>query len=711
MLFDQSNWKIRQGVSCKWRGAADLIDDKVILSITASGGGYDGVSESFAFTIRENNLLVLSSPFHLNLPEGSSITFSVRLSRSPTENVTITVSPDEIFNKINATFDTDADTSGDQRTLTFTPTNWNAWQTVRVSAAAGAFKTVNTDRYWGFLHITLPNGGYKSLVVVPIKANTDKAHFDMSPNMLILDEGSSQPLTIRMLSPPSSAITLTAGDLIEYEYKRISLDRRSVTFTPSNWNTPQTVTVSSLGDDDSSDERNLIGFRSLVPENEAFVEYRVSYLVRDNDLGLNVSPSSVRVDEGATVMFTVRLNSRPSGTVTVNVLPPPESDLTVDTDPYKAGNQDSLTFTTESWSTPQTVIVTAAEDEDYDGRIDGVDVSLNVLGNETDYAGQTATLRVNILGESNDPIIEMASDPLVVPEGGSATFTVRMSQPINSSFKLVVKKYRPKRFRNNDVTIDTNPHKAGNQRNLRFTPENWNIPQTVTVSAAEDDDLLFETELLSFTDAVSTTLGMIVADNDTAGLVLSTTSLNIPEGGGNDFSVVLTTQPSADVTVTLVQESPDNADVTLDESSLTFTSDNWNTPQTVRVSAGQDDDAIDDSAAISLAASGGGYGNLSPRRVAVTVNEDDEAGLTLSPGSLTIPEGDEGSFTVQLASKPSENVTVTLTQPSNIDVTADTDTATTGNQSTLTFTAANWNQAQTVTVGTLRDDDTLDDRA
>ena len=55
---------------------------------------------------------------------------------------------------------------------------------------------------------------------------------------------------------------------------------------------------------------------------------------------------------------------------------------------------------------------------------------------------------------------------------------------------------------------------------------------------------------------------------------------------------MLDTEPAADVTVT-IQASAD-ADMAVDQTALTFTADNWNAPQTIKVTAAQDDDAVTD---------------------------------------------------------------------------------------------------------------------
>ena len=58
---------------------------------------------------------------------------------------------------------------------------------------------------------------------------------------------------------------------------------------------------------------------------------------------------------------------------------------------------------------------------------------------------------------------------------------------------------------------------------------------------------------------------------------------------------MLDSQPTADVTIDITA----GGDVTTNPTSLTFTTSNWSTARTVTVSAGQDDDAVDDSVDIT----------------------------------------------------------------------------------------------------------------
>lgn len=84
-----------------------------------------------------------------------------------------------------------------------------------------------------------------------------------------------------------------------------------------------------------------------------------------------------------------------------------------------------------------------------------------------------------------------------------------------------------------------------------------------------------------------------------------------------------------------------------------------------------------------------------------TITDDDAAGISVTPanGLVTTEAGGQATFTVRLNSQPSADVTLTLS--------SDTPTEGTVSPLTLTFTAADWNSPQTVTITGV--DDTVAD--
>ena len=137
-------------------------------------------------------------------------------------------------------------------------------------------------------------------------------------------------------------------------------------------------------------------------------------------------------------------------------------------------------------------------------------------------------------------------------------------------------------------------------------------PNTITVEVTAEDGVMMQTYTVTVTRAIPVATGVTVTP----------TELTIAEGGSGTYTVVLDTQPSGDVTVTIVDPT-DNADVTAEPAALTFTTANWNSAQTVTVSAAQDDDTDGDTATVTHTVSG--YGSVvTGASVTVTVADDDD---------------------------------------------------------------------------------------
>ena len=163
---------------------------------------------------------------------------------------------------------------------------------------------------------------------------------------------------------------------------------------------------------------------------------------------------------------------------------------------------------------------------------------------------------------------------------------------------------------------------------------------------------------------------MTVTDDDEVGLTLSTTALGVAEGDDGEYTVRLSTQPTATVTVAVTGQA--GTDLTLDSTSLTLHDGD--------VEHGADGDGPLRARTTT--------GRTTRRRcctrprvattagetasVAVTVTDDDEVELTLSTTALGVAEGDDGEYTVRLSTQPTAQVTVAVTGHSGTDLTLDT---------------------------------------
>ena len=170
---------------------------------------------------------------------------------------------------------------------------------------------------------------------------------------------------------------------------------------------------------------------------------------------------------------------------------------------------------------------------------------------------------------------------------------------------------------------------------------------------AEDDetfDLRIErvqsTATYSLVDLSGNSCGSVctatvtIIDDDTAtpGVTVSTTALTVTEQDttGGSYTVVLDSAPTATVTVTVAGHA--GTDVTRTPGTLTFTTSNWDTVQTVTVTAGDDADTTDDSVTLthSAASTDTGYSGITIAGVVVTVRDNDTAQVT----GVTVDAGD-----------------------------------------------------------------------
>ena len=214
-----------------------------------------------------------------------------------------------------------------------------------------------------------------------------------------------------------------------------------------------------------------------------------------------------------------------------------------------------------------------------------------------------------------------------------------------------------------------------------------------TASADEYDAVADQTHTVTLTDDDSASIVI-----DPSGI--TTTGLTILENAGTgSFNVQLGSQPLTDVVIDL--SSSDTAEATVSPSSLTFTNGNWNVNQTITVTAVNDDLDRDDSATLTIsvndATSDDTYDAVADATASIIITDDDIADLTQSSNTSTTSENaGTASYTIVLDAEPTSDVVIDL---------ASNDTAqATVSPNSLTFTPANWDTPQTVTVTGVDDD-------
>ena len=150
----------------------------------------------------------------------------------------------------------------------------------------------------------------------------------------------------------------------------------------------------------------------------------------------------------------------------------------------------------------------------------------------------------------------------------------------------------------------------------------------------------FDNEVASFTD-------LAVNNVTSARLVFSETGLDVVEGGTAEYTVKLDSEPVRNFTLTVARNVSDPAAVTVHPASLTFTTTNWNIPQTVTVTGVQDANRAHETVRISHYSS---EDEVFSRDLTVKTIEDDYI-VNVRSLDVAVNEGD-GSAGFEISLEP-----------------------------------------------------------
>ena len=361
--------------------------------------------------------------------------------------------------------------------------------------------------------------------------------------------------------------------------------------------------------------------------------------------------NTVVEESGPTDTVTVVLNEQPTGDVTVAIVSP---DGEINTDPAE------VTFLPSNWDQPQYVTISAVEDGVADN---DQDTNFTVaVSNSTDpnYSSGLGTIRVPVSvidsGNVSGIVITSSGGNNQLNESGDGdSFTVALSMQPSAEVTITLTD-------NDSSEISYNP------TTLTFTPDNWDTSQTVDLSAPEDNIkdgnqttllTLTSTSADTASNGLSTSTEVVTVDSATEpGVTITDAPFSLMEGGTSEaLSFVLDTRPAAGTVVTITLSDNDSSEISYDPATLTFTSSNWNTPQTVEVSAVED--AIQDgdqqvSLDISVSSNpAGSYGSAMDTSLTITTQDSGNTPPDSPTGFLAIP------------TLPSGSVDLSWTEPTN----------------------------------------------
>ena len=329
--------------------------------------------------------------------------------------------------------------------------------------------------------------------------------------------------------------------------------------------------------------------------------------------GITVSTTAVTVTEQDSTGdgYTVVLDTEPTADVVVTVAGHVGTDVTA--------NPTTLTFTMSNWETAQTVTVTA--DDDADTTNDSVALTHSAASADSGYSGITIDgVAVTVNDNDTAQVLGVGVAP------GNAQLVVTWTAVDTATGYTVQWTSGGQGYNttNRQATVTSGTTTSHTITGLANGTE-YTVQVSATRTGATDGPPSAE---VTGTPAVPTA----------AGITVSTTAVTVTEqdSTGDGYTVVLDTEPTADVVVTVAGHV--GTDVTANPTTLTFTMSNWETAQTVTVTADDDADTTDDSVALthSAASADSGYSGITIDGVAVTVNDNDTAqvlGVGVAPGN------------------------------------------------------------------------------
>ena len=722
-----------------------LVSDPVGRIIVSTSSANDGADITSARSIDEGE----SDTYYVRLgsvPNSDDTEIDIRVSSEATG----TESEDADISIVNSSGNSliNANGSSSSHRLTFDTSNWFTPQEVTITANVdddvddGAFEITFTSE------VGSTSSNYnlvtKDIVISHIDQTIDPSGPDENIIQLreeesddpigilsfTIDENEETSFYVSLSHRPSADVTvrplfasttdfdeiINVGDDVRL---RSGSDRESsivetLTFTVDNYDTPQQIYIHASEDSNDDDTDYVI---RLNGENGGYNNRnaRVNLTVNETitiPARIILSRRTILLDEGGSnETYDVSLSVDPLGTATVEISV--DEDLPVSISSGSLFHESlSLTFNTDTFSRFQTI--TVRPDVSDDNTTDDIaDIGHSVSGTTIYETTPDVDLSVTVRDLGEDPIRELiiSSDDLgndeitaiTVDEDDEAFYYVQLVSRPTSTVSVTISGHSLDVLNLGTASLSSTPDDI----TLDFAVDGWNRAQRIDLYPVVDGDRVDDFITLSHTasnggyDNVSEDLSVTINDVTQPGgtIILSTTSLEISEGGDGNYLIRLSHAPTADVTVriSIVDETLISLSGAVnDDNEITFTTTDWDDNQEVIVSATNDEDSTVDSVRLTHRANGGGYNAVGFVDVTIIDVDSTDRRIIASLSSLTIEEDSSDTYTVRLSHiPPSSNSLIVDISSGDSDITV--------SPSSLTFAGSNFNSPQMVTVSVSSD--------
>lgn len=477
--------------------------------------------------------------------------------------------------------------------------------------------------------------------------DNDQAGFSLGPisNNLSEPDNSANFSVVLDIKPNVDVyLDITAGDTSEATVDPSSI---RLTFTPLNWNIPQSVIINS--EDDlliDGDQWSVITVSVDPSSDPYFVDepsQEVNVITTDNDVaGISlVATDNLTSEDGDEGYISVTLTSPPSEDVTISFVSSNENEGYTD---------ESVVFSSSNWDIPQTIRIDGVDDivPITDGAIEYLVSITSIFTNDPNYKVilPSEIAPISMTNQDNDNpgiFVSVADNDFTTSESGESVkirFNLLSKPSDNASVSMPLSLEMPSTYglteELQDTTVvakasmrakyssgsaDTEMHLK--QTSISIDNENWDKPEMNEIIIDGVDDFvidgnqvrIFVTGDPSSGDPVYDNLDasnvadvqLINLDNDSQGiwifsplgtgssstdssLIYSDPQVLSEDGTTCEINLKLSAEPQSEVILYLTLT--DFSEVSVNLVQLIFTPSNWDTEQQV-ILTGVDDILFD----------------------------------------------------------------------------------------------------------------------
>jgi hypothetical protein len=295
--------------------------------------------------------------------------------------------------------------------------------------------------------------------------------------------------------------------------------------------------------------------------------------------------------------------------------------------------------------------------------------------------------RVKVIDNEKASLI-FSSENAVVDEGGTLKLSLRLSHPPPNSYPVTVA-----------IAASVSGAVPSLSSSVSFSPAtvmfgdggaDWNTAQTINMRVARDGGFAYGARIVNITatatsassvynEVISTLPNLSIRDTEYANLTISPRVINLAESGASvDVTIVMTSRPTANTEIRFAPNGPmtglsDTLTLSTDTEKdlvVTTVAGEWQRVRKLTMSYAGDAHATGPmTRKISFFTTSDdttGYGSWSTLdAVTVHIADKDNAAVMVSTPSLTMREGEAGSYILGLQSEPFHGVNLESLIPSN----------------------------------------------